>query len=76
MLGLAVSPGKLRVPYCEERPCAAHSRRDQMCVGVGGEPGKTATVIGTVPLKPLFKGQVGSVRGPDRARRHSPRRVD
>ena len=30
--GLAVSPGKPRVPYCEERPGAAHSRRDQMCV--------------------------------------------
>ena len=29
--GLAVSPGKPRVPYCEERPGAAHSRRDQMC---------------------------------------------
>ena len=28
-----------------------------------------------MPLKPLYKGQVGSVRGPDRARRHSPRRV-
>ena len=30
--GLAVSPGKPRVPYCEERPGAAHSRRDQTCV--------------------------------------------
>ena len=30
--GLAVSPGKPRVPYCEERPGAAHSRRDQMCI--------------------------------------------
>ena len=30
--GLAVSPKKPRVPYCEERPGAAHSRRDQMCI--------------------------------------------
>ena len=30
--GLAVSSGKPRVPHCEERPGAAHSRRDQiMC---------------------------------------------
>ena len=28
---------------------------------VGGEPRKTTTVNGTVPLKPLYKGQVGSV---------------
>ena len=41
-VGFAVSPGKPRVPYCEERPCAAHSRRDHRCVVVGGEPGKTA----------------------------------
>ena len=35
--GFAVSPGKPWVPYCEERPGAAHSRRDQMCVvGVSG----------------------------------------
>ena len=27
--GLAVSPGKQRVPHCEEWPGAAHSRRDQ-----------------------------------------------
>ena len=30
--GLAVSPGKPLVPHWEERPGAAHSRRDQMCV--------------------------------------------
>ena len=30
---------------------------------VGGKPRKTTTVYGTVPLKPLYKGQVGSVRG-------------
>ena len=30
--GLAVSPGKPRVPHCEERPGAAHSRRDPACV--------------------------------------------
>ena len=29
---LAVSPGKPLVPHCEERPGAAHSRRDQECV--------------------------------------------
>ena len=40
-VGLAVSPGKPQVPYCEERPGAAHSRRDQNV---------------TVPLKPLYKG--------------------
>ena len=40
--GFAVSPAKPRVPHCEERPGAAHSTRDQMCVGVGGEPGKIA----------------------------------
>ena len=40
VLGLAVSPGKPRVPHCEERPGAAHSRRDQMYLWVGGEPGK------------------------------------
>ena len=39
--GFAVSPGKPRVPYCEERPGAAHSRRDQMCVaGFAVSPGK------------------------------------
>ena len=43
-----MSPGKPQVPYCEERPGAAHSRRDQNV---------------TVPLKFLYKGQVGSVRG-------------
>ena len=31
MCGLAVSPGKPRVPRCEEKPGAAHSRRDQAC---------------------------------------------
>ena len=31
--GLAVKPGKPRVPHCEERPGAAHSRRDPECVG-------------------------------------------
>ena len=30
--GLVVSPGKPRVPLCEERSGAAHSRRDQICV--------------------------------------------
>ena len=40
------------------------------------QEGPYFTVIGTVLLKPLYKGQVGSVRGPDRVRRHSPRRVD
>ena len=29
--GSAVSSGKPRVPYCEKRPGAAHSRRDQGC---------------------------------------------
>ena len=77
--GLAVSPGKprvplceerpgaahsrRRVPYCEERPGAAHSRRDQLRVEVNGEPRKTTTVNGTVPLEPLYMGQVGSIRG-------------
>ena len=43
--GLAVSPGKPRVPYCEERPCAAHSRRDTKGVlRVGGEPRKKPRV--------------------------------
>ena len=40
--GLAVSPRKQRVPHCEERPGAAHSRRDQIVLWVGGEPRKTA----------------------------------
>ena len=30
--GLAVSPRKPRVPHCEERPGAVHSRRDQKSV--------------------------------------------
>ena len=30
--GLAVNLVKPRVPNCEERPGAAHSRRDQMCI--------------------------------------------
>ena len=30
---------------------------------VGGEPGKFTTVYDTVPLEPLYMGQVGSVRG-------------
>ena len=39
--GVAVSPGKPRVPHCEERPGAAHSRRDQMWVaGFAVSPGK------------------------------------
>ena len=41
--GLAVSPRKPRVPHCEERPRAAHSRRDQIALWFGGvSPGKTA----------------------------------
>ena len=36
-----MSPGKPRVPYCEERPDAAHSRRDQMSIaGFAVRPGK------------------------------------
>ena len=31
--GLVESPGKPRVPHCEERLRAAHSRKDQMCIG-------------------------------------------
>ena len=38
--GLAVSPGKPRVPHCEERPGAAHSRRDPECALVDGKPGE------------------------------------
>ena len=34
--GLAVSEGKPRAPHCEKRPGAAHSRRDQECLWVGG----------------------------------------
>ena len=49
--GLAVSPGKPRVPYCEERPGAAHSRRDQK-----------GPKCNRAPQAPL-KRQVGSVRG-------------
>ena len=44
--GFAVNPGKPRVPYCEERPGAAHSRRDQTCdCGCLSEPRKTAGPI-------------------------------
>ena len=38
--GFVVSPGKPRVPYCEEWPGAAHSRGDQECVAVAVSPGK------------------------------------
>ena len=58
--GLAVIPGKPRVPCCEERPGAAHSRRDQ---GNLDRRHLGHTVNGTVPLEPLYVGQVGSVRG-------------
>ena len=41
-----------------------HTPGGTKCVlWVGGEPRKTTTVNGTVSLKPLYKGQVGSVRG-------------
>ena len=44
--GLALSPGKPRVPHCEERPGAAHFRRDQMSImGWRGEQKKTAGSI-------------------------------
>ena len=73
--GLAVSPGKPRVPHCEKRPGAAHSRRDQnVYFGLAGEPRKTAIITGTVPLKPHYKG-VESVWGV-RARQLSPCQVD
>ena len=58
--GVAVSPRKPRVPYCEERPSAAHSRRDQ---DYHDRRHRGHTVNGTVPLEPLYVGQVGSVRG-------------
>ena len=32
--GLAESPRKMRVPHCEERPGAAHSRMDHVCFEV------------------------------------------
>ena len=32
--GFAVSPGKPRIPHCEERPSAAHSRRDYLFVDI------------------------------------------
>ena len=60
--GLAVSPGKPWVPHCEERPGAAHSRKDQIVLWVNVKPRKSSTVNGTVLLKPFFKGQVGCVR--------------
>ena len=36
--GLAVSPGKPRVPYCEERPGAALQEGPDMCCGVAVSP--------------------------------------
>ena len=36
------SPGKPRVPHCEERPGAAYSRRDQVSCGLAMMPRKTA----------------------------------
>ena len=54
-----MSPGKPRVPHCEERQEPHTPGGTGYVLWVGGEPGKTATINGTVPLKPLYKGQVG-----------------
>ena len=74
--GFAASPGKPRVPYCEERPGVAHSRRDQLCVcGFRGEPRKTAGPIlrgaarsRTLQEGPIvccgFRGEPGETAGP------------
>ena len=43
--GLAVSTGKPRVPRSEERPGAAHSRRDHSALRVGGEPGQPRSTL-------------------------------
>ena len=43
--GLAVSPRKPRVPHCEERPGAAHSRRDQIALWVRGVTVRDASAI-------------------------------
>ena len=51
-------PWKTAVPHCEERPGAAHSRRDQELVWVGGEPWKTAgpTLRGAARSRTLQEG--------------------
>ena len=54
------SPRKPRIPYCEDRPSAAHSRRNQ---GNLDQRHLGHFVNATVPLEPLYVGQVGSVRG-------------
>ena len=56
--GLAVSPGKPRVPHCEEGPGAAHSTRDQIALWAGGEPRKTAgpTLRGAARSRTLQEG--------------------
>ena len=57
--GFRGEPGKPRFPYCEERPGAAHSRRDQTCdCGCRGEPKKTAGPIlrGAAKCRTLQEG--------------------
>ena len=66
-----MSPGKPRVPYCEERPGAAHSRRDQLCV-VGGDswdlrrvvPDDRAAVLNATVE--FAASKVGQALGPQR----------
>ena len=76
--GLAVSPGKPRVPYCEERPGAAHSRRDQnVYCGLAVSPGTPPLSTAPCPSSPSTRGRLGvSEARPRCARRHSSCRVD
>ena len=55
--GLAVSKKKPRVPYFEERPGAAHSRRDQVCVaGWAGSAGNRLSLTARSGQEPHTPG--------------------
>ena len=61
--GLAVSPGTAGPTLRGAARGRTLQEGPNYVLRVGGEPRKTTTVNGTVPLKPLYKGQVGCARG-------------